>query len=191
MSPGAEATLSCNGVDGDTRREARRRGDGVGTAQSTPSPRRLHRDGPQNPKSKTNHDTEHRLVLEVHARGPGLDHELRELHDGREAAMSGITIRHNRSQVVDVLPTSKRAPVVVLQSLEQLVDLLRDLCGTPSRNRLRSLPRRVDSLMIMKMTSTQGGIATTPSTQVEVQKRALSQHRIIRVVREVRPGLVR
>ena len=86
VSPGAEATLSCNGVDGDgvdgtTRREARRRGDGVGTAQSTPSPRRLHRDGPQNPKSKTNHDTEHRLVLEVHARGPGLDHELRELHD--------------------------------------------------------------------------------------------------------------
>ena len=86
MSRGAEATLSCNGVDGDdvdgtTRREARRRGDGVGTAQSTPSPRRLHRDGPLSPKSETNHDAEHGLVLEVHARGPGLDHELRELHD--------------------------------------------------------------------------------------------------------------
>ena len=86
MSRGAEATLSCNGVDGDgvdgaTRREARRRGDGVGTAQLTPSPRRLHRDGPLSPKSKTNNDTERRLVLEVHAGRARLDHELRELHD--------------------------------------------------------------------------------------------------------------
>ena len=170
MSPGAEATLSCNGVDGDTRREARRRGDGVGTAQSTPSPRRLHRDGPLNPKSKTNNDTEHGLVLEVHARGARFHHQLRELHDGREAPVAGIAVRDNRSQVVDVLPGRKSSAVVVLQSLEQLVDLLRDLCRTPLRNRLRSLPRRVDSLMIMKMTSTRGGIATTPSTQLQVEK---------------------
>ena len=115
---------------GATRREARRRGDGVGTAQSTPSPRRLHRDGPQNPKSKTNHDTEHRLVLEVHARGPGLDHELRELHDGREAPVAGVAVRDDRRQVVDVLPTRKRPAVVVLQGLEELVDLLGDLRGT-------------------------------------------------------------
>ena len=91
---------------------------------------------------------------------PGLDHELRELHDGREAAVAGITIGDNRSQVVDVLPTRKRPAVVVLQGLEELVDLLRNLCGTPSRNRLRSLARRVDAPMIMK----------TPSTQLEVRK---------------------
>ena len=118
MSRGAEATLSCNGVDGDdvdgtTRREARRRGDGVGTAQLTPSPRRLHRDGPLSPKSKTKYNTEHGLVLEVHARGPGLDHELRELHDGREAPVAGIAVRDNRSQVVDVLPGRKSSAVVV------------------------------------------------------------------------------
>ena len=128
---------------------------------ATPSPR----------QSKTNYDTAHVLVLEVHARGPGLDHELRELHDGREAPVAGVAVRDDRRQVVDVLATSKRPAVVVLQGLEQLVDLLGHLCRTPSRNRLRSLPRRVDSLMIMKMTSTQGGIATTPSTQVEVRKR--------------------
>ena len=158
--------------------------DGVDGAAPTPSPQ----------QSKTNHNTEHGLVLEVHAGGPGLDHELRELHDGREAPVAGIAVRDNRSQVVDVLPGRKSSAVVVLQSLEQLVDLLRNLCGTPSRNRLRSLPRRVDSLMIMKMTSTRGGIATTPSTQVEVRKRSeitLSQHRVVGVVRKVRPGLVR
>ena len=153
-----------DGVDGATRREMR-------GAMPTPSTRRLHRDDPLNPKSKTNHDAEHGLVLEVHARGPGLDHELRELHDGREAPVAGIAVRDNRSQVVDVLPGRKSSAVVVLQSLEQLVDLLRNLCGTPSRNRLRALARRVDSLMIMKLTSTRGGIATTPSTQVEVRKR--------------------
>ena len=81
---------------------------------ATPSPQ----------QSKTNHNTEHGLVLEVHARGARLDHELRELHDGREATMSGVAISHNRSQVVDVLPTRKRPAVVVLQGLEQLVDLL-------------------------------------------------------------------
>ena len=100
MSRGAEATLSCNGVDGDdvdgtTRREARRR------------------DGPLNPKSKTNHDTEHGLVLEVHAGRAGLDHELRELHDGREAPVAGVAVRDDRGQVVDVLPTRKRPAVVV------------------------------------------------------------------------------
>jgi hypothetical protein len=62
----------------------------------------------------------------VHARGPGLDHQLRELHDGREAAVAGITVSHDRRQVIDVLPTGKRPAVVVLQSLEELVDLLRD-----------------------------------------------------------------
>ena len=76
-------------------------------------PRRLHRDGPLSPKSKTNSDAEHGLVLEVHARGPGLDHELRELHDGREAPVAGVAVSHNRSQVVDVLPTRKRPAVVV------------------------------------------------------------------------------
>ena len=100
MSRGAEATLSCNGVDGDdvdgtTRREARRR------------------DGPLNPKSKTNNDTEHGLVLEVHARGARFHHQLRELHDGREAPVAGIAVGHNGSQVVDVLPTRKRPAVVV------------------------------------------------------------------------------
>ena len=82
-------------------------------AAAMASPRRLHRDGPQNPKSKTNHDTEHGLVLEVHARGPGLDHELRELHDGREAPVAGVAVRDDRGQVIDVLPTRKRPAVVV------------------------------------------------------------------------------
>ena len=61
----------------------------------------------------------------MHARGARLDHELRELHDGREAPVAGITVGDNRSQVVDVLPTRKRPAVVVLQGLEELVDLLR------------------------------------------------------------------
>ena len=39
------------------------------------------------------------------------------------------------------------------------------------RNRLRALARRGDSHVIMKTPSTRGGIATTPSTQVEVRKR--------------------
>ena len=49
----------------------------------------------------------------MHAGGARLDHELRELHDGREAPVAGITIGDNRSQVVDVLPTRKRPAVVV------------------------------------------------------------------------------
>ena len=129
----------------------------------------------------------------MHAGRARLDHELRELHDGREAPVAGIAVGHNGRQVVDVLPTRKRPAVVVLQGLEELVDFFRDLCRTPSRNRLRALARR-DSLMIMKTTSTRGGIATTPSTQLQVEKlkeTTLSQHRIIRIVREVRPGLVR
>ena len=172
---------------------------GASTASETSRWRRQrHADAiaatPSPQQSKANYDAAHGLVLEVHARGPGLDHELRELHDGREAPVAGIAVRDNRSQVVDVLPGRKRPAVVVLQSLEQLVDLLRNLCGTPSRNRLRSLPRRVDSLMIMKMTSTRGGIATTPSTRVEVEKlkeTTLSQHRVVRIVREVGTRLVR
>ena len=98
-------------------------------AAPTPSPQ----------QSKTNHNTEHGLVLEVHARGAGLDHELRELHDGRQATMSGITISNNRSQVINILAAGEGPAVVVLQGLEELVDLLRDLCRTPSQNCLRSL----------------------------------------------------
>ena len=56
----------------------------------------------------------------------GLDHELRELHDGREAAVARVAVGHDRRQVVDVLPARERAPVVVLQGLEQLVDFFRD-----------------------------------------------------------------
>ena len=77
-------------------------------AAPTPSPRRRRRNT-RRPIQRHGYG----LVLEVHARGPGLDHELRELHDGREAPVAGIAVRDNRSQVVDVLPGRKRAPVVV------------------------------------------------------------------------------
>ena len=91
----------------------RERGDGVDAIDATPSPQ----------QSKTGR--RHGLVLEVHAGGARLDHELRELHDGREATVSGITISHDRREVVDVLTARKSSAVVVLQGLEQLVDLLR------------------------------------------------------------------
>ena len=83
----------------------RRRG-AVDAVDATPSRR-------QNPKSKTNNHTEHRLVLKMNTSSTGLDHELRELHDGREAAVAGVAVGHNGSQVVDVLPTRKRPAVVV------------------------------------------------------------------------------
>ena len=88
--------------------------DGVDGAAPTPSPQ----------QSKTNHNTEHGLVLKMNTSSTGLDHELRELHDGREAAVAGITISNNRRQVIDVLTARKSSAVVVLQGLEQLVDLL-------------------------------------------------------------------
>ena len=49
----------------------------------------------------------------MHAGRAGLDHELRELHDGREAPVAGVAVRDDRGQVVDVLPTRKRPAVVV------------------------------------------------------------------------------
>ena len=111
--------------------------DGGDGAAPTPSPRAPRRRRRLN-KSKI-YDTDHGLVLEVHAGRARFHHQLRELHDGREAAVSGITISNNRRQIIDVLPTRKSSAVVVLQGLEELVDLLRDLCRTPSQNCLRSL----------------------------------------------------
>ena len=99
----------------------------------TPSPRRRRFN-----KSKI-YDTAHGLVLKVHAGRARFHHQLRELHDGREAPVASIAVGHDRSQVVDVLPGRKSSAVVVLQGLEELVDLLRDLCRTPSQNCLRSL----------------------------------------------------
>ena len=73
----------------------------------TPSPRRRRFN-----KSKI-YDTAHGLVLKVHAGRARFHHQLRELHDGREAPVAGVAIGDNRSQVVDVLPTRKRPAVVV------------------------------------------------------------------------------
>ena len=111
--------------------------DGGDGAAPTPSPRAPRRRRRLN-KSKI-YDTDHGLVLEVHAGRARFHHQLRELHDGREAPVASIAVGHDRSQVVDVLPGRKSSAVVVLQGLEELVDLLRDLCRTPSQNCLRSL----------------------------------------------------
>ena len=132
------------------RRQRRERGDGVDSAGTTPrrvhsvddaaptpSPRapRLSTRGAvdaiaatvaENPKSKTNHNTEHGLVLEVHAGRARLDHELRELHDRREATVARVAVGDDRRQVIDVLTAREGPAVVVLQGLEELVDLLRD-----------------------------------------------------------------
>jgi len=75
------------------------------------------------------------LIFQMHTGGSRFGHELGQLHDGRQASVSGITIRHNGLEVIPldarILMGQKRLtaflilPTIVVElGADQLIDLV-------------------------------------------------------------------
>ena len=65
------------------------------------------------------------LVLEVHARGAGLDHRLHELEDVQRAAEAGLGVGHDRGEPVALVATL--GVVDLVRALQRLVDAADDV----------------------------------------------------------------
>ena len=96
------------------------------------------------------------LVLEVHARGPGLDHRLHELERVQRAAEAGLGVRDERHEPVDV---------VFSLGVVDLVGTLEDLLNPA--NETGNAVRRVEALVGIHLSRHVGVGGDLPTADVD------------------------